>query len=50
MTVRLFNNTLNYRSCLALNEVEVRMQMVNGEVYGRNCGLNGSNIPVFIEK
>jgi hypothetical protein len=24
--------------------------MVNWEIYGRNCGLNGSAIPVFIEK
>lgn len=26
------------------------MQMVNGEIHGRNYGLNGSTIPVFIEK
>ena len=26
------------------------MQMVNGEIHGRNCGLNGSTIPIFIEK
>lgn len=24
--------------------------MVNGEMYGKNCGLYGSTIPVFIEK
>jgi hypothetical protein len=24
--------------------------MVNREIYGRNCGLYGSTIPVFIEK
>jgi hypothetical protein len=26
------------------------MQMVNGEIHRRNCGVNGSTIPVFIEK